>query len=281
MKKELLREGFSMIEVIISIGIISILTATMVPFGVAIQHQMKMTATHQELQNLSQSLGFYYRDTGEFPSNTQNLKALFMPPLPTPTGWNGPYVSRMPERDPWGENYTYLRHPTLGNSCLQSWQNCSMILSNGPNRKAEWQKTVGEVITLNDGDDLYVVSSATAIQRDYEKTTMERLDQIMKELQKQRKFISFDDLTRGRDKEESLLFPRCPKETDLLSNQDRIEGRRNIADLFNLSVYERYDPWGHLFIWHQGLQMFYSCGPDRIDNSTGNQLNGDDISIQW
>ncbi len=120
------RNGFSMLELIIVIGIISILATLITPLAVNYITQQRYNACNEELQVLKKaivgdaslveggtrsSFGFV-GDLGSFPRNLSELIANPGPPDTYPTyqlqgnvwaGWRGPYVSEI--KDPWGNDY--------------------------------------------------------------------------------------------------------------------------------------------------------------------------------
>ena len=106
MKKD---DGFSFAETIAVLAIMLILTAG-VGFSAAgyVQKARKLSAESQiEIYRLA--LQSYYLDCGMYPSDEQGLEALWEKPVlyPVPAGWNGPYVDKQIQKDPWGNKFAY------------------------------------------------------------------------------------------------------------------------------------------------------------------------------
>jgi len=102
-------DGFSFAETIAVLAIMLILTAG-VGFSAAgyVQKARKLSAENQiEIYRLA--LQSYYLDCGMYPSDEQGLDALWEKPVlyPVPAGWNGPYVNKEIQKDPWGNRFVY------------------------------------------------------------------------------------------------------------------------------------------------------------------------------
>jgi len=126
-------DGFTMIDVIITIIIAGILAAVALRSVVKLTDTAKTEETKQELEELEYAIvgnpGIYNDDTkanfgyvgdvGAFPAN---LDALFTNPGGY-ASWNGPYVKRRLEQDAtdykvdaWGTGYTYAGGVTITSS---------------------------------------------------------------------------------------------------------------------------------------------------------------------
>jgi type II secretion system protein G len=75
-----------------------------------------LDATRIQIALLKTALQAYQLDVGSFPSTTQGLQALRIPPLNMrdPTKWQGPYLEKDVPLDPWGKPYQY-RSPGVHN----------------------------------------------------------------------------------------------------------------------------------------------------------------------
>ena len=108
-KKTKKDDGFSFAETIAVLAIMLILTAG-VGFSAAgyVQKARRLSAESQiEVYRLA--LQSYYLDCGTYPTDEQGLEALWEKPVlyPVPTGWNGPYVDKEIQKDPWGNDFVY------------------------------------------------------------------------------------------------------------------------------------------------------------------------------
>jgi len=100
--------GFSLIEIIVVIAVMSILAGMMVPMSVHLIDQKNVETTKKEMSEIKDGLLHYYEDVSPnaFPAN---LADLVIAPSGV-TGWNGPYFSGSAsevQTDAWGSDYTY------------------------------------------------------------------------------------------------------------------------------------------------------------------------------
>ena len=99
-----MRKGFTLIEIMLVVIIISVLSAMVIPRLVGRSEQARVAAARADIEaNISVALDLYELDNGGYP---KNLDALMREPSPAPINWNGPYLKRKP-LDPWGETYQY------------------------------------------------------------------------------------------------------------------------------------------------------------------------------
>jgi len=111
MKKEYsLRAGFTLIEILLVVIIISTLSAMVLPRLAGRSDQARVATAKADIQvNIPSALKLYELDNGFFPSTEQGLQGLLTKPTtqPLPENWNGPYLEKKPV-DPWGRPYQYL-----------------------------------------------------------------------------------------------------------------------------------------------------------------------------
>ena len=101
--------GFTLVELMLVVIIISILVAMVVPRLMGRSDQARETAARADIEaNLASALDLYEADTGSFPKTEQGLDALIAKPSSSQAAkrWKGPYIKKKPQ-DPWGNPYVY------------------------------------------------------------------------------------------------------------------------------------------------------------------------------
>lgn len=103
-------KGFTLVELMLVVIIISVLAALVVPRLSGRAEQARVAAAQADISsNIPLALDLYEMDNGFYPTSEQGLQALLNKPStsPAPLNWNGPYLKKKP-LDPWGSNYVYL-----------------------------------------------------------------------------------------------------------------------------------------------------------------------------
>ena len=115
--------GFSLIELMVAVVILSILAVVIVPRVIDRPDQARIARARSDIASLSAGLNLYRLDNAVYPTTDQGLRALVQKPLsqPVPTNWaSGGYIDRIP-RDPWGNEYQYLSPGVRGSFDLFSY----------------------------------------------------------------------------------------------------------------------------------------------------------------
>lgn len=102
--------GFSLIELMVAVVILSILAVVVVPRVIDRPDQARVARARSDIAALSAALNLYRLDNAAYPTTEQGLRALVQRPAsqPVPANWaSGGYIDRVP-RDPWGNEYQYL-----------------------------------------------------------------------------------------------------------------------------------------------------------------------------
>ncbi len=103
-------QGFSLIEVLVVVVIISVLAAVVVPRIMDEPDRARVVKAQQDIRAFVTALNLYRLDNAMYPSTEQGLRALVDKPQgqPQPRQWkNGGYIESLP-LDPWGRPYQYL-----------------------------------------------------------------------------------------------------------------------------------------------------------------------------
>ena len=99
--------GYSLLEILIVLGIIALLAAVVGPRLLGYFDKAKSQTTGLEMDNVKSAVGLFFVDTGRYPSNEEGLSALFEAPAGS-SGWDGPYLeSRDALTDAWARPYLY------------------------------------------------------------------------------------------------------------------------------------------------------------------------------
>lgn len=107
------QRGFTLIEVMVVVVILSILAAIVVPRIMDRPDTARVTKAQSDIRALESALNLYKLDNHSYPTTDQGLEALIQRPENTP-GWKeGGYMDRLP-KDPWGQPYQYLNPGTHG-----------------------------------------------------------------------------------------------------------------------------------------------------------------------
>lgn len=107
------QKGFTIIEILIVVGIIGMLMAILYPAYRAQQNRAKKGAASVQIRQVASSIEQYYEDVGEYPAT---LKDLVKEPGDEKTRekWHGPYISTKDKdapRDPWNKPFHYQPTP--------------------------------------------------------------------------------------------------------------------------------------------------------------------------
>ena len=103
--------GFSLLELMVVVVILSILALVVLPRIIDRPDQARVARVQTDLSVLSSAIKLYRLDNFRYPTTEQGLQALVTRPSsePVPQNWaqNG-YIDRLPV-DPWGNPYQYLQ----------------------------------------------------------------------------------------------------------------------------------------------------------------------------
>ncbi len=99
--------GFTLVELLVVLGIIALLVALVAPRVVRYLGEARSEAARMQMTNIESALELYYLDMGRYPEQEHGLTALVSMP-PSTEGWRGPYLRKASGfDDPWGRAYIY------------------------------------------------------------------------------------------------------------------------------------------------------------------------------
>jgi general secretion pathway protein G len=124
-KQKRVKKGFTLLELLVVIGILGLLAAFVVPAIVGKGDDAKRDLVCTQMNSVSQALDMFKMDNGMYPDTEEGLKALVSNPDADkyPAYSNSPYMKRIP-KDSWGQPIQYIK---TGNSFE--------LISFGPDRK--------------------------------------------------------------------------------------------------------------------------------------------------
>jgi|SRR5688500_7907681 general secretion pathway protein G len=114
--------GFTLIEVMVVVVVLSILAAIVVPRVMDRPDEARIVKAKSDIRALESALNLYRLDNYNYPTTEQGIEALVARPTspPEPHNWkSGGYVDRLP-KDPWGYRYQYLSPGQHGDFDLYS-----------------------------------------------------------------------------------------------------------------------------------------------------------------
>lgn len=103
------RQGFTLMELLLVMGILVILLTMVVPKLISTQKKANVNAAKIQIGMFRKAAEEgYMQDMNTFPSTEQGLVALLEAPsdVENTKNWNGPYVESVP-KDPWDHEYQY------------------------------------------------------------------------------------------------------------------------------------------------------------------------------
>jgi len=119
------RKGFTLIELMVVIVILSILAVYVAPKLVGREEQARQVKAQVDIQGIETALKLYKLDNGMYPTTEQGLEALVRPPESgkVPKNWReGGYIEKGKiAKDPWGNEYIYLSPGSHGDYDLLSY----------------------------------------------------------------------------------------------------------------------------------------------------------------
>jgi general secretion pathway protein G len=103
------RRGFTLVELLVVVGIIAMLATMLVPRVFKGMGKAKTDIARAKMAVIEDSLARFQYDCGRLPDEAEGgLECLLAPPAGLEDKWNGPYLKKSQLLAPWGNEYQYL-----------------------------------------------------------------------------------------------------------------------------------------------------------------------------
>lgn len=102
------QSGFTLLELLVVLGIIAMLAGVVGPQVMKHLAEAKIKTAKVQLEDLAATLDMYKLDLGVYPNSNEGLSALIEAPA-NAKRWNGPYLRKQKiPLDPWMQEYHYV-----------------------------------------------------------------------------------------------------------------------------------------------------------------------------
>jgi len=103
------RRGFTLVEIMVVIIVLTILAAAIIPNLTGRTDDARVARARSDVANLETALEQFRLDMGRYPTTEEGLEALRQPPQSDDAyKWKGPYIKKPVPLDPWGHPYVYV-----------------------------------------------------------------------------------------------------------------------------------------------------------------------------
>lgn len=117
-------KGFTLIEIMLVVVIISILVTVVLPRLTGRTEQARVSSVRLQIETIGMALDAFELDNGRYPATAEGMQSLRTNPS-NMKKWNGPYLKKDIPEDPWGNPFVY--------ACPGTHNNDYDLYSFGPN----------------------------------------------------------------------------------------------------------------------------------------------------
>lgn len=121
-----LRQGFSLLEILVVLAIIALIAAVVGPRLFAQLDRSKTTAARIQAKALKSALETMRIDIGRVPTQQEGLNLLLQGDPTAVPGWQGPYMDALPS-DPWGRPYVYVAPAETSGAAVSGGGNATVL----------------------------------------------------------------------------------------------------------------------------------------------------------
>ena len=107
------RKGFTIIELLVVVLIITMLVVFVAPRMFKGLGKTKRDIARSKMAIIESALGNFYLDCGRYPTTDEGLEVLIEVPAELEEKWNGPYLKQSHLEDPWKNLYIYEEEGTI------------------------------------------------------------------------------------------------------------------------------------------------------------------------
>lgn len=108
------KKAFTLVELLVVIVIIALLASMVAPKFFGKLSDSKVKTAYAQIQLMSTSLDAFRLDVGRYPTTEEGLEILWTKNSEV-LGWNGPYLPKRVDKDPWNNSYVYIQPGSNGN----------------------------------------------------------------------------------------------------------------------------------------------------------------------
>ena len=107
------RSGFTLVELLVVVLIISLLAVVVVPRVFRGLGKTKRDLARSNMSNIESGIEMFMLNCGRYPTDDEGLLVLIEPPDDVEEKWTGPYIKKSQLKDPWDSDYMYIEEGAI------------------------------------------------------------------------------------------------------------------------------------------------------------------------